>query len=285
MVERTVWQEKLETYARHVVKLMETYAREEWRFPEGWSIETVIRFSKPRVIRNTRQLRWPSSWGGRRYSRRKGVGYTPYVIIELGQFRAYNQCKDFNFTEYDHIKEDPEIGAIPNNQQWTRYVAALCAHEVAHVVQYCAKYDVRADSHSSLLALGSDDGGHGVYWQEIYRILRRCFVNSADVLPLAIDTPKPKKKHTFKSEDVIGTVEINSGWYRNRYITGVYTLIKGWTPKKVGFYNGEGKRVLRHDPNSWGYVTVQKPGRGHEKIRVTCYKEDAIETLFNKEDK
>ena len=281
------WQELLEDYSHHCVSLMGAFAREEWGFPETWDIETFVRFTAPRRSRKGKLIK-RFSRGGVHWSRKKGGGLTPFVSLQLNHLRTSQTSTSFPFGEYDHIINDPEIGSLLDNKIWERYIAALCAHEVAHAVQHSAESNKNATSW--LRNLTNDGESHGEYWQEIYRVLRIKFVNDYDALPNLPKEARLKrpKRHTHNS--VIGRVFINLGEYRNAPVYGNFDLVKSWQAKKEYYRDfdhvmqkfrrgpqidfGEGKN---------GFVTIYSTNKVRV-IRVSCDRNDVVETLDEKDN-
>jgi hypothetical protein len=64
------------------------------------------------------------------------------------------------YGEYTHISKDPEIGSFRSND-WHPRLAALVAHEVAHQIHQCGRFQSEPDRQA-----------HGLSWQRIYRQLR-----------------------------------------------------------------------------------------------------------------
>lgn len=103
--------------------------------------------------------------------------HTGYITMTSDDHKAF-------WTEYGHVNEDAEIGAS-GWVHWTDYVRILCAHEVAHVVQFmcpeaakraiermtaCGKAELVATAEHRVSAV--DKAGHMADWQAIYRELR-----------------------------------------------------------------------------------------------------------------
>lgn len=279
---KTPWQELLEDYAHLCIRRMETFARKEWGFPDTWEIATSVRFTPPRRTKTGKLVRC-SSWGGVKYIRKKGR--TPYVIIQLRSLRTMQGHFNFPFGEYSHIENDLEIGKLDNNPLWERYVAALCAHEVAHAVQHTALTDIPEDAASWLHDLPLDRKGHGEYWQAIYRVLRKKFVNDYDALPVMTNEDRLPRHKRRVHKAVIGRVMIKWGEYRNRVVYGNFDLVKSWQPKKEWYrkWDSEKQKYVRTSLIDFGegkngFVTIYWPK--HAKvIRVSCDRDDVIETL------
>lgn len=112
-------------------------------------------------------------------------------VVRGGRFRFYeiqlntlfiSQYPIVGFSEYVRYERDPEIGGFTTND-WKLYVDATIAHELAHVIQFLFYYQgsthpwrqpLTADTFHSL---GVYEGGHGEFFQAIYRQLRQKFIN------------------------------------------------------------------------------------------------------------
>lgn len=70
---------------------------------------------------------------------------------------------DTVFIEYEQFATDPEIGSVRSND-WEVIYGAFVAHELAHVVDYMEYV---------LPGKDSEEEGHGIVWQGIYRLFRR----------------------------------------------------------------------------------------------------------------
>lgn len=283
---KTPWQERLEDYAYYCVKLMQTFAHEEWGFPDTWEIETSVRFTALRRSSKGKPIRL-SSWGGYKWSKKEGKGRVPYVIIQLSSIRSCETLTLFPFKEYKHIKDDLVIGSLNDNRLWERYVAALCAHEVAHAIQHSASCDLPQNANSWLNELEDDRKGHGEYWQAIYRVLREKFVNNYEALPYMMDEDRQVRPKRRVVKETIGRVHIKWGQYRNAPVYGNFDLVKGWQQKKEWYrkWDSEKQKYIKTSQIDFGegkngFVTIY--WMKHAKIiRVSCDRDDVIETLDN----
>ena len=280
---KTPWQEQLEDYAYFCVRQMETFARKEWGYTDDWAIDVSVRFRAPRRSSKGKVVK-TSSWGGVKFSRKQG-GRLPYVIIQLGTMRAAETTRSFSFAEYDHINDDPVIGKLTSHNKWKGYVAALCAHEVAHVIQHTANIDVPQDANSWLHELKDDREGHGKYWQEIYRVLRVTFVNGAALLDMPEDAKLKRPRKKVLKGKTIGRVFINWGRYRNVPVYGNFPLVKGWQAKKEYYRNWDSERqkyvrqrLIDFGEGKNGFVTIYLEKRA-KVIRVSCNRDDVKEIL------
>lgn len=134
----------------------------------------------PRVLMSFKRHR-TTSYGGL-----DGSG-NPYISLVLRRY-ALVEPHTATMTEYASYRADPVIGSVKGS--WKKAIAALVAHELAHVVQVlCAVSSRRCRS------LGIDpseaDAGHGDFWKGIYRDLRVNFVNNGECETVAYTVPVP----------------------------------------------------------------------------------------------
>lgn len=286
---KTEWQVNLEDYAYHCISLMEQFARKEWGLPETWIIDASVLFTPVRRKKNGRIFK-TSSYGGAYHSKRQDMFGAPFVKIQLGPLRyphAVNRAKgNFDYREYGHIADDPIIGSILENKIWERFVAALCAHEVAHAIQHTANDTIPQDVDSWLLELPLDHEGHGEYWQSIYRVLREKFVNDYDNLPSLPDEARMKRPKRRIHKSIIGEVFIEWGTYRNAPVCGNFKLVKSWTPKNEYHrkWDSDKQKYVRASRIDFGegkngFVTIYLEKRA-KTVRVTCDKDEVKETLY-----
>lgn len=103
----------------------------------------------------------------------------PFITVSSWDVRDIVGTNEMmSYEEYDHIKDDPDIGSI-ESVNWKRYLGCLIAHELAHTltmeevpnsrdrIAHHFEFDVQLDYKNQ----------HGRLWQEFYRILRRDFIN------------------------------------------------------------------------------------------------------------
>lgn len=83
-----------------------------------------------------------------------------------GQARELAKQGKWQYVEYGHINNDPEIGAFVSDNP-EDHVRALVAHELAHAVHWWEMEQGKP----------ADRTEHGPAWQAIYRTLRREWVN------------------------------------------------------------------------------------------------------------
>lgn len=104
------------------------------------------------------------------------------MVVSLNQLRHMKRRK--SFVEYDHIKDDPDIGEIRETDNWFECANALIAHEMAHVLDMSLPNDLRVQNveHVVFYQGVSDDEviDHGERWQYFYRILRKKFQKAID---------------------------------------------------------------------------------------------------------
>lgn len=95
---------------------------------------------------------------------------SPFVHLSLGHIAyAVGTDIEYLYEEYNHIGKDPVIG--DGTGSWKANVAWLIAHEVAHTIlevpELREQVKVLFDP-----VITKDISGHGLYWQEVYRIIR-----------------------------------------------------------------------------------------------------------------
>lgn len=125
----------------------------------------------------------------------------PYMILELARFKE----KVNGHLEYKSYANNMFIGSFKSHD-WKTCLKALISHELAHCVQYSISYtqsslrDTTTDL-VSFMGLGvfieSADEAHGQFFQNIYRRLRREFVNdTVEQYCMGIDPlPVPRVQH------------------------------------------------------------------------------------------
>ncbi len=94
---------------------------------------------------------------------------SPYIMISL-----YPTLGE-RFYEYASFANDKCIGSFCGPT--SRCVAALVAHEFAHAVCCCIKPNAKKVIAKNQTLNHEDVYGHGLLWREIYRMLRKHFVN------------------------------------------------------------------------------------------------------------
>ena len=203
-------------------------------------------YANPKVKRRyLTNLRYNHSHGGS-YRGKMGIS-----IVLITPILAAGRQTYVNFPEYDHIKNDPEIGMM-NGITWKQYCAALIAHELAHAFQYSNKDTAVKFSakYSTATSYKSKDGFcHGEVWQSIYRFLRVNYVNNVD-FDAAFQPKVYKKSKTYK---VIGSVTVKANYLQIRVGAGKYkSTVAGNTFKLVkGF-----KMLSRYFNREFGYVSI-----------------------------
>lgn len=75
------------------------------------------------------------------------------------------------FAEYHHYWKDPEIGSFTHDDLH-QHQRALIAHELSHAVQYWNKYRDKDPKYCSTAYQA-----HGLVFRDIYRVLRKEFIN------------------------------------------------------------------------------------------------------------
>jgi hypothetical protein len=159
-----------------------------------------LKISNPKVRRRyLTDLRYRCSHGGSSY---KGMGVS---IVLITPVIANGKQTYVNYPEYDHIKDDPEIGQIMA-ATWQQYCAALMAHEIAHAFQFYSSDSAEKFSarYAPSKSYQSKDGFvHGKAWQSIYRFLRVNFVNGVD-----FTSAVPAKVYRTKTYKIVGSVTL-----------------------------------------------------------------------------
>lgn len=128
-------------------------------------------------------------------NRRCLINFSFHSLLEM---MNTNRPILYHSHEYDHIKDDPEIGNL-QTVWWKRAAAMDVAHEVAHAIDFfCdAKYS-EMDGYPD----PTPCRGHGASWQYFYRILRREYVNISSFQILeSIGNPTPHDGEFFSIID------------------------------------------------------------------------------------
>lgn len=107
----------------------------------------------------------------------RNVLQKPFMILELGEYLD----EITGFTEYRDYADDVYIGAFKSTD-WRACVRALISHELAHCVQFTLPVSESAlrdntQAEAAFHGLGVYSNGHSEFFQKIYRVLRREFVN------------------------------------------------------------------------------------------------------------
>jgi len=130
----------------------------------------------PASFRLELKFRWEddakTSWAGRSDGR---------AVMSLAMRRA---CLPMPVIEYPSFNADPVIGYLPTTNPRV-HLAATCAHELAHVVQYEIKAAVigAGATGAALSAWTTENTPHGPRFREIYRKLRALYVNNMILKP------------------------------------------------------------------------------------------------------
>lgn len=99
------------------------------------------------------------------------------IAMHLYQFTVARSRGHF---EYSSFGGDLEIGSFISDD-WRLHLDALIAHETSHAIQHLLpywpnRYQVSGKA-SRFGDLGTWEGGHGEFFQNIYRKIRREFIN------------------------------------------------------------------------------------------------------------
>lgn len=109
-------------------------------------------------------------------------------FISIAPFNLYTHPLK-GVREYSSFAHDRFIGSF-RTDDWTLWLDYVCAHEMAHIVQFkmfrspSKLIDINRSTANQLVfkELGAYEGGHGSFFQAIYRIMRDKFVN--DRIPM-----------------------------------------------------------------------------------------------------
>jgi len=155
---------EMKAYAKSAVQQMLLWAKEEYGLSEKILDATIIiSFAKNRQC----------SYGGWHKNRRGK--WRPYINLRL------NACENFipqMQNEYEWYKKDPEIGA-KRVATWKAWVRFEVAHEAAHVLEMSDPY-LRPHQKKKLnrkFGRSKITDDHSDVFQNIYRVLRKRFVN------------------------------------------------------------------------------------------------------------
>ena len=157
--------QEVEDHARHTIRAMTSWACEEFGFHRFHPVDLNITF----------QSNWNRSWAGRgrRDGRQHGV-----LRLHLYQF---TRCASLGHYEYADFADDLDIGGFTSDD-WKLNLDGLIAHEFSHVIQYVLPYWHNKWGNPGKSGrygvMGLWEGGHGLFFQTIYRKVRREFVNS-----------------------------------------------------------------------------------------------------------
>lgn len=151
-------------FAIQVSRIMTEFARERFNLPKNWTPVVRLDF-------NPRRKR---SWGGRRSVGGRGHPPVPFMSLVLSRYVGGEMT---TFSEYKRFEKDPVIGTF-EGKSWENALACLIAHEISHSIQYTIK------DKAIIEELGGFKRGHGAFWQNIYAIFRKRFINDGHI-PLA----------------------------------------------------------------------------------------------------
>lgn len=148
------------------------------------SLSPVIRFRDTQIIGRA---------GVDQYSR-------PQMNLNLYRLVTYPVVL---YSEYKSLAGIPSIGSF-RTTNWKEWLDALVLHEFAHVVQFSLKRQrtslrIKGDTFERL---GEFENGHGVFFQRIYSILRRRYLNDRikheAIVGQAFDAPAIQRKERPK---------------------------------------------------------------------------------------
>jgi len=186
-------------------------------------------------------LRYQASTGG-------SVREKMYVsVVLISPMHALKNNYLIDYPEYDHIKNDTDIGEI-KAVSWKKYCAALMAHEIAHAFQfrYASTVKKAFGARYSNPSYKSGDGfTHGNEWQSIYRFLRVNFVNNDSFESIKL----PVKRR--RTHEVIGSVTVREDNSIRVGANQSLPLSGGKTLQLVNDF-----KVIADNDDEYGYVGV-----------------------------
>lgn len=180
MVER-IKRKIIEEFVQQEIARQVNFCRKSFDLGDDWHPYVLLKFAS----------KTQASEAGR------NTLHKPYMILELARFKdkvnGHLEYKDYNTNVF--------IGSFKSHD-WKTCAKALISHELAHCVQYTISYTASSlrDTTSDLVSfaglgvfLEGADQAHGEFFQNIYRRLRREFVNDSvepycqgiDPLPVA----------------------------------------------------------------------------------------------------
>lgn len=205
---KTVREVEIKNFIHEYTKILTEYAKTEFGLPEKWMPHVTIEFSN----------RLKRSWGGRK-------NFMPYIKIAAYRF---TKKETDTFKEYDHIKTDPVIGSL-DLCHWTKVLACIVAHEIAHAVQHTATSAIPSIGRE-MFHYGrtrNERVGHGANWQYIYRKFRENFVNNYNLSTISykvnpgtvLKFRKPRKEKFTTNSSVKGGMRFTH-YYVNEKLIG-----------------------------------------------------------------
>jgi hypothetical protein len=107
----------------------------------------------------------------------RNVLQKPFMVLELGDYLDAVT----GFIEYQDYADNAFIGAF-KSEDWRVCVRALISHELAHCVQFTLPVSESTlrdatQAETAFHGLGVYSNGHGEFFQKIYCVLRKEFVN------------------------------------------------------------------------------------------------------------
>lgn len=156
--------QEVETHARATIGVMTEWVCKEFGFAAFEPMDLYITF----------QSNYFRSRAGR--GLRDGLQHA-VVHLHLHQFTVAQSLGHYEYAEYG---DDLEIGGFQSTD-WRLHLDALIAHEISHAVQqllphWKSRFDEQGKS-SRYGELGQWGSGHGEFYQNIYRLFRREFIN------------------------------------------------------------------------------------------------------------
>lgn len=176
-------------YALVVSRVMTEFCRKRFALGEEWTP----------VVRCDFNPRRKRSWGGLRRVGGRGNPRVPFMSLVLGRY--VGDTAHTTFSEYKRFADDPVIGTF-EGKNWEMALACLIAHEIGHCVQYTVKDETVLDE------LGPRKRGHGDFWQNIYAILRKEFINQHNIPVASFLYAGPQTVVTERGDHSFGALDV-----------------------------------------------------------------------------
>ena len=150
-----------------------------------------------------------------------------------------------SYIEDGDFSNDPGIGCGSAN--WKQHLAWTIAHEMAHAVVFTKTYRDRIAKVLPAHVI-ADTSAHGLFWQEVYRIIRvKACPESLYPIELLDMTSHVHYKATYRFEEA--RYVLYRGWSEvGRYVrdyTGIYRCNTSWGNRRPTRYNAIGDVVKR----------------------------------------
>lgn len=159
-------EKRIEAYIHAATRTMYDFAEDTFSISVAQRPAIRIDFAKRRKITKS---------GGRDVGITRGntgknvmvpfISYACSPIIEMAKE------KNLTLIEYRRYTNDAEIGSYSTND-WRVYLNGVIAHQIANISQ-----EFITEPHI-IAKLQGPGKGHGQYWRNIYKVLRKEFVNN-----------------------------------------------------------------------------------------------------------